>query len=278
MGRSEGKQVTQQQMQQSGQDQANAQAALAGENAAIGNLQKSIGRYGASIWNTFQPGGEFAKNMTTLATSANSGGQNSYQDYLNNTAARTGTRTTPQMIAASEEADRQGRRNLSQTLLGNEQSRIAGLEHGLETQEGMLAAIPGMYGGQYQSSLGGAGSAGSNAASAAHVPGFWDTFLPALAGGAATVGAGFTPHGGCWIAEAIYGADDQRTHLLREWLNTEFKKSIVGRAVMALYLKFGRLIAALIIKYPTLKSVFRPIFDRGLRKAVAFRQLINTKY
>ena len=195
MGRSEGKQVVQQQSQQSAQDQANAQAALAGENAAIGNLQNSIGRYGASMWNTFRPGGEFSRNMTTLATSANSGGQNSYQDFLNNTAARTGSRTTPQMIAASEEADRQGRRNLSQTLLGNEQSRIAGLEHGLETQEGMLAAIPGMYGGQYQSSLGGAGSAGSNAANAAHVAGFWDTFLPALASGAATVGAGFTPHG-----------------------------------------------------------------------------------
>src|SRR5215472_16076254 len=198
MGRSEAKQVTQQQEQQSGQDQANAQAALAGENAAIGNLQKSIGRYGASIWNTFQPGGEFAKNMTTLATSANSGGQNSYQDYLNNAARRTGTGTTPQMIAASEEADRQGRRNLSQTLLGNEQSRIAALEHGLETQEGMLAQIPGMYGGQYSSSLGGAGTAGGNAARSAATPGFWDTFLPAVVGGAGKVFAGSFAKGGAF--------------------------------------------------------------------------------
>lgn len=190
MGRSESKQVTQQQMQQSAQDQANAQAALSGENAAIGNLQKSIGQYGSSIWNTFRPGGEFSKNMTTLATGANSGGQNSYDDYLNNLATRTGSGSTPQMVAASEEANRQGRRDVANTLATDENARIAALENGLETQEGMLAQIPGMYGGQYSSSLGGAGTAGGNAANAAKTPGFWDTFLPALVGGAGQAFAG----------------------------------------------------------------------------------------
>lgn len=191
MGRSESKQVTQQQMQQSAQDQANAQAALSGENSAIGNLEKSIGQYGSSIWNTFRPGGEFSKNMTTLATSANSGGQNSYQDYLNNMATRTGSGSTPQMVAASEEANRQGRRDVANTLASDENARIAALENGLETQEGMLAQIPGMYGGEYSSSIGGAGAAGGNAANAAKTPGFWDTFLPALVGGAGTAAGGY---------------------------------------------------------------------------------------
>lgn len=195
MGRSESKQVTQQQLQQSAQDQQNAQTSLAGENQAIADTEKSIGQYGRSIWNTFRPGGEFSKNMTTLATSANSGGQNSYEDFMKNQGQMTGTGSTPQMVAASEEASRQGRRDLGNTLLSDEQARIAGLEQGLQTEEGMQAAIPGMYGGEYSSSVGGAGSAGSNAASAAKTPGFWDEFLPALAGGAATVGAGFTPHG-----------------------------------------------------------------------------------
>jgi len=268
MGRSESKQVTQQQMQQSAQDQANAQASLAGENAAIGNAQKAIGQYGSSIWNTFRPGGEFSKNMTTLATSANSGGQNSYEDYLNNMATRTGSGSTPQMVAASEEANRQGRRDVATTLENDENARIAALENGLETKEGMLAQIPGMYGGEYSASLGGAGTAGGNAANAAKTPGFWDTFLPALAGGAATVGAGFTPHGGYWIAEAIYGVDDARTHLVRGWLNTEFKKSLLGRLVMALYLRVGRFVAALVKQHPFLKSALKPLFDKALEKAI----------
>jgi hypothetical protein len=196
MGRSESKQVVNQQLEQGKQDQQNAQTSLAGENQAIGNLNRSIGRYGRSIWNTFRPGGEFSQNMTTLATSANSGGQNSYDDFLKRQGQMSGSGSTPQMIAASEEANRQGRRNLQNTLLGNEQTRIAGLEHGLETQEGMLAGIPGMYGGEYSSSLGGAGSAGGNAASAAKTPGFWDSFLPALAGGAGQALTGGFANGG----------------------------------------------------------------------------------
>lgn len=195
MGRSESKQVEQQQSQQSAQDQQNAQTSLAGENQAIADTEKSIGQYGQSVWNTYRPGGEFSKNMTTLATSANSGGQNSYEDFMKNQGQMTGTGTTPQMVAASEEASRQGRRDLQTTLLNDEQARIAGLQQGLQTEEGMQAAIPGMYGSEYSASLGGSGSSGSNAASAAKTPGFWDEFGPALVGGAAGVATGFTPHG-----------------------------------------------------------------------------------
>jgi len=195
MGRSESKQVTQQQMQQSAQNQANAQTALGGENQAIGDFRKSITDFGNWNWNEFQPGGEFMKDATTLATSANSGGKNSFEDYMSGLATRTGSGTTPQMISAAEENDREGRRKLQDKLLAADQQRIAALGHGLETVMGAEGSIPGMYGSQYSASLGGAGSAGANAANAARTPGFWDSFLPALAGGAATVGAGFTPHG-----------------------------------------------------------------------------------
>jgi len=195
MGRSESKQVTQQQMQQSAQNQANAQTALGGENQAIGDFRKSITDFGNWNWNEFQPGGEFMKDATTLATSANSGGKNSFEDYMSGLATRTGSGTTPQMISAAEENDREGRRKLQDKLLAADQQRVAALGHGLETVMGAEGSIPGMYGSQYSASLGGAGSAGANAANAARTPGFWDSFLPALAGGAATVGAGFTPHG-----------------------------------------------------------------------------------
>jgi hypothetical protein len=195
VGRSESKQVVNQQVAQGNQDQQNAQTSLAGENQAIANAQKSIGQYGRSVWNEFRPGGEFSRNMTTLATSANSGGQNSYSDFLKNQGQMTGSGTTPQMVAASEEADRQGRRSLQSTLLNDEQTRIAGLEGGLQSEAQMMSAVPGMYGSEYSASLGGAGTAGGNAAHAAATPGFWDSFLPALAGGAASVATGFTPHG-----------------------------------------------------------------------------------
>ena len=195
MGRSESKQVTQQQMQQSAQNQANAQTALGGENQAIGDFRKSITDFGNWNWNEFQPGGEFMKDATSLATSANSGGKNSFEDYMSGLATRTGSGTTPQMISAAEENDREGRRKLQDKLLAADQQRVAALGHGLETVMGAEGSIPGMYGSQYSASLGGAGSAGANAANAARTPGFWDSFLPALAGGAATVGAGFTPHG-----------------------------------------------------------------------------------
>lgn len=191
MGRSESKQVTQQQMQQSAQDQANAQNALAGENAAIGQEQAAIGRYGRSIWNTFRPGGEFMRDQTLLATGANSGGQNSLQDYLSNLGTRTGGGTTAQMTAASEQASRQGRKDVANALTSADQARIAALENGLETQEGMYAAIPGQYGSEYSTSIGGAGSAGGNAANAAKTPGFWDTFLPALVSGAGAAAGGY---------------------------------------------------------------------------------------
>ena len=191
MGRSESKQVTQQQMQQSAQNQANAQTALGGENQAIGDFRKSITDFGNWNWNEFQPGGEFMKDATTLATSANSGGKNSFEDYMSGLATRTGSGTTPQMISAAEENDREGRRKLQDKLLAADQQRVAALGHGLETVMGAEGSIPGMYGSQYSASLGGAGSAGANAANAARTPGFWDSFLPALAGGAGAAAGGY---------------------------------------------------------------------------------------
>jgi len=191
MGRSESKQVTQQQMQQSAQNQANAQTALGGENQAIGDFRKSINDFGNWNWNEFQPGGEFIKDATTLTTSANSGGKNSFEDYMSGLATRTGSGTTPQMISAAEENDREGRRKVQDRLLAADQQRIAALGHGLETVMGAEGSIPGMYGSQYSASLGGAGSAGANAANAARTPGFWDSFLPALASGAGAAAGGY---------------------------------------------------------------------------------------
>lgn len=193
MGRSESKDAYNTSKQMAQQNQANAQAALASENKAITNYDNSINDYGNFIHSEFDPGAEFDKANTNLATSVTAGGKNSLEDYFSDVGTRTGTGTTPQMVAASEEAARQGERDTANFLDQSLLARIGALGHGEETVLQAKGSIPGMYAGEYATSLGGANSAMGNATSAASMPGFWDTFLPALAGGAAQVGFGFTP-------------------------------------------------------------------------------------
>jgi hypothetical protein len=76
----------------------------------------------------------------------------------------------------------------------------------------------------------------------------------------------YTP--GCWIAEAIYGTDDPRTHLVREYLNGPFRETAFGRLVMSLYLRFGQAVAAQVRKRSWLKRALQPLFDRALKSAV----------
>jgi hypothetical protein len=90
--------------------------------------------------------------------------------------------------------------------------------------------------------------------------------IQSLIGGAAQVGA--AKLGGCWIAEAIYGEDDLRTHAVRLWLNLEFTKCIAGRIVMAAYLRFGQRIAARVRRSGRLRFLLKPLFDLALNKAL----------
>ena len=191
MGRSESKDAYNTEKQMGQQNQANAQASLAAENAAVGKFQKSIDDYGNFIGNEFSPGGDFDKTTTAQASSVAAGGKNSLEDFYNNYGLRTGSGTTPQMIAASEESGRQSERDLSNLLNQDTLARIGALGHGKETMMQEEGQIPGIYGSQYGTSLGGATSAMGGAVDAAKTPGFWDTFLPALAGGAGAAAGGF---------------------------------------------------------------------------------------
>jgi hypothetical protein len=88
---------------------------------------------------------------------------------------------------------------------------------------------------------------------------------------AAIKGAGGGGGGmGCWIAAALYGGwDDPRTIDVRHWLNTEFVKQPIGRAVMKLYLRFGERIAEMVKRSAVVRAILRPLFDLALRKARA---------
>lgn len=95
----------------------------------------------------------------------------------------------------------------------------------------------------------------------------------AITGGLANLGeaasgvSGFKLPSGCWIAEAIYGTNDPRTLLVRAYLNGPFKQTAFGRAVMSLYQRYGRAIAAQVRKHGWLKRALQPLFDKALDHA-----------
>lgn len=85
---------------------------------------------------------------------------------------------------------------------------------------------------------------------------------------------------GCWVAEAVYGVNDPRTHLVRAWLNFEFIKTRLGRIVMAFYITFGQAIAKQVTKHGFLRRLVKPLFDKALARSIAWveRREVNGEY
>lgn len=147
------------------------------------------------------------------------------------------------------------------------QGANAGLSNLFNTQTGQVTAL----GNQLLQTLGLDFSTQAEAASIlsnlSKNPGLFQTGIAdvvALAGAAAP----FAKPGGCWIAEAIYGIDDPRTHLVRAFLNGPFRETLLGRFVMSFYLTFGQFIASQVRRYDFLKRALKPLFDRALREAL----------
>jgi hypothetical protein len=86
-----------------------------------------------------------------------------------------------------------------------------------------------------------------------------------LTGAAQGAAQGFA--GKCWIAEAIWGAQDARTHLVRAYLNAEFGERWYGRGLMALYERFGRQVARQVRAHRWLGGLLRPLFELALWRA-----------
>lgn len=98
----------------------------------------------------------------------------------------------------------------------------------------------------------------------------WDAFnnitkaITAAGQAAATGAAGGK---GCWIAEAIYGVDDDRTHIVRAWLNGPFRETVLGNAVMNVYLAIGRQVAWCVRRSSWMRIALKPLFDKALKAA-----------
>jgi hypothetical protein len=72
----------------------------------------------------------------------------------------------------------------------------------------------------------------------------------------------------CWIAEALYGAADPRTQLLRAWLTVIYDERRPGWMFVALYRTFGRSTAALITRGLLPRRVLQGLFDVLVKKAL----------
>jgi hypothetical protein len=95
---------------------------------------------------------------------------------------------------------------------------------------------------------------------------FWSPILGLAAAGGSAIGGTDFKKGSCWIAEAIYGVDDERTHIARAWLNGPFRSRWFGRVVMSAYLAVGERVAAVVRRSAPLRAILKPLFDRAVAK------------
>lgn len=201
MGRSESKAAFKQSSAQSAQDQANAQNALGATNKAVSDYEgalKNFLRFGRS---TYGANGEFLRDQNTLATTTAKAGADQVGGNLALNAMRTGENTAG-YAATDAEARRAASRDLTTQLAGADADRLAKLtainQYGVEAEKLPAAIQESLYG----TSVSGATGQGANMTNAARMPGFWDTFAPALAQGAGTAAAGACPCEGSLIRMA----------------------------------------------------------------------------
>lgn len=264
--RGQSKQVANQGMAQSAENQTAARTAVSNTNAELGGYKKNLGDFMSFGRRTYGKGGEFMRTQSTLANTTAAAGARGLEGDLLMHAMRTG-QNTGGFAPAVAEYRRQNQRDLTDRLAQSDAARLAALSHieetGLDASKFPAQVESSLYG----PAVGGASSNLSVAGEAAKTPGFWDQFSHDLISAGGQVAAGYAA-GGCWIAEAIYGVDDPRTHLVRLWLNVEFVKSTTGRMVMALYLRFGQRVASWVRRSTLLKHALKPLFDRGLKNAI----------
>lgn len=117
------------------------------------------------------------------------------------------------------------------------------------------------------------GTASSNLNLASQIAAQRASILPGILGAALGAGASIAAGSNwfknkpCWIAETLYGEADNRTFLLRAWINTEFIKTPFKRHVRNFYLRFGQRIAAKTKQSRVLRAGLKLIFDQGLKYA-----------
>lgn len=238
--------------------------------------------------------GQYRTNEATLAAGKNVGADpfksTSYLSNVNKLQSESlNTSADSAKAAMARRSLATGGINGSQAILGQ---RDTGLQTGrladtltagraADDYKGNLAyqqylagaplAAGQLEGGAYGTATGGQGNALTQLTNlSGQQYGFWGGLAGSAMQGA---GAGFAHT--CWIAEALYGVTDPRTHLLRSWLNDEFQKTWFGRQVMKLYRRFGERVARGIRRFKPLGWIFRPFFELALMKAYRDRRPLS---
>lgn len=251
-----------------------------GSNQATGaatsaqNLSNSLQGNAASLYGTLAPElqaeaahpagyspSDLAK-MNTAAQQSAGGGQAGAMGQGSLFASRT--RNAGSADAAIADSARSAGQNLSKAALATQIKNADLKQH---QQQAGLSGLEHLYGTNVGAGVGALGEVASNVnanTNAEDASWNWSKYLLDPAMGAA--GSTFKV-AGCWIAEAIYGPDDARTHLVRAWLNGPFQATRIGAAVMWLYLKTGRRVARLAKRSQLVRRALKPLFDCALRKA-----------
>lgn len=243
------------------QSQNTATGLTSNANSLYGNLAPMLTSQAAHPTG-FSPQDQASMETAALDTAA--GSQSGAVGQGNLEAART--RNAGGFGQAISDASRGAGETLSRGVLGVRNAN-AGLKQ--QQHDKALSGLEGLYGtnvGASNQALGNVAplvNADTNAEKAS-----WDAFnnITGAITDAATAASGFGKKG-CWIAEAIYGIEDPRTHIVRAWLNGPFRATFIGNAVMNVYLAVGQQVAWAARRSSWIRAVFKPMFDVALRKA-----------
>lgn len=206
-------------------------------------------------------------NANTSAQQSVGGGESAAVGQGALRSART--RNAGGADAAIADAARQSGRNLSDAALKTE---LTDAQMKAQNQRAAEAGLGNLFsenlsgGNQALGQVAGDVNANSEALKASWT-GFNSIYGPLVE--AAGKAAGGYAAGGCWIAEAVYGVDDWRTHTVRAWLNGPFRETFMGSLVMDTYLAIGKQVAWAVRHSSLLRRAFKPLFDKALRKALA---------
>jgi hypothetical protein len=144
--------------------------------------------------NVYGANGEFAKDQSAIANTTAAAGSNAIKGNVALDRMRTGGNTAGD-AAAIAESQRGAERDMTSQLAGADATRLQNLtnlnQFGVQASSLPAQVQAGLYGTGTSGSVG----QGSNQASAAKTPGFFDQFLPAVVGAAGTAAAGFIDRG-----------------------------------------------------------------------------------
>lgn len=248
----------------------NANTTYSGQGTtAVNNENADINQYNANETKLTNGGSVGANPFTSSAYLSNVNKlQSESLDNANNTTQANMRRSTiatggingSQALLAERDAGLQTGR-LADTLSAQRaasdyKSNLAWQQYLAQAPLNAASAEQGIY----STATGGQGNALNNLTNlSGQQYGFWGGLA-----GSAMAGAGMGLAHTCWIAMALYGDDDPRTHLLRSWLNDEFQQHAFGRATLKLYRRLGERIGRAIRRFRPLGWVFRPLFEAGL--------------